>query len=164
MVPVPGLVCVPLGFPERLRYPDAGAVRLTHLWLRRLSFSICFVRFPHRLPVQRASSSSPSSRRRPVAPNSSRLFLHLHQMFRGPGVVGLHMNGVCHRQTSAHQPLFYALPYHFLKQATKHFPKCGFPPLQLADRAVVRHSFIQINTKIPAKRVAVRAPLLNLTL
>ena len=74
------------------------------------------------------------------------------------------MRGVRFRQPPARQPFFYALPYHFLKQTTKHFPKCGFPPLQLADRAVVRHSFIQINTKIPAKRVAIRAPLLNLTL
>ena len=74
------------------------------------------------------------------------------------------MGGVRYRQPPAHQSFFYALPYHFLKQPPEHLPKRGFPPPQLADRAVIRHPFIQINTKIPAKRVAVRAPLLNLPL
>ena len=51
------------------------------------------------------------------------------------------MSGDCHRQPSAHQPLFYALPYHFLEQPSEHFPKRRLPPPQLADRAVVRNPF-----------------------
>ena len=74
------------------------------------------------------------------------------------------MGGIRHRQPSAHQPLLYALPHHFLKQSPEHFPERGVPPPQLADRAVIRHPLIQVNAKIPTERIAVRVPLLNLPL
>ena len=72
------------------------------------------------------------------------------------------MGGVRCHELSAHKPFLHALPHHFLKQTAKHLPKRGLPTPQLADCAVVRHSFIQVNAKIPPKCVAVCAPLLNL--
>ena len=62
------------------------------------------------------------------------------------------------------RPFFHALPYHFLRQTAEYLPKCGLPPQRLANRTVIRHSFIQSYPEMPTKHVAVRAPRLDLPL
>ena len=82
----------------------------------------------------------------PVHPG---LLCQLHLLLRGPGGVGLHMGGVCPHQPPAGQPLGDALPHDLLKQPTKYLAEGRLPPPQLADRAVVRHPFKQIQSQIP---------------
>ena len=97
-------------------------------------------------------------------PICTRFFRRFRQIDRGPRGTGLHMGGVRRHQASAGKAHINALLRHPLKQPPEYLPKGRFPPPQLADRAVIRHSFIQINAKIPTKGHVCPNALLNLPL
>ena len=97
-------------------------------------------------------------------PICARFFRRFCQIDRGRRGTGLHMGGVCCHQSSAGKAHINALLRHPLKQPPEYLPKCRFPPPKLGDRAVVRHPFIQINTKIPTKGHVCPNALLNLPL
>ena len=145
-------------------WPASGSVRLTRLYVLRLSCLPCFTRFFRRFPVRRSNSAALPPHGVQPLPVGSRLLLNLYQILRSEGCVCFHMSRICCHQLSAHKPLLHALPHYVLKQAPEHSSEAGFPPPELKDCAVIRYLLIQVDANIPAKCVAARTPFFDLTL